>query len=65
MAKSKTNSFAELTPAELAAKVRDLKEEGFALRLQQATGQLENTARIRTVRRDVARAKTYLNARKA
>ncbi|MCU0795546.1 MAG: 50S ribosomal protein L29 [Akkermansiaceae bacterium] len=65
MAKTKTNPFAELTPAELEAKIRELKEEGFALRLQQATGQLENTSRIRTVRRDIARAKTFLTAKKA
>jgi large subunit ribosomal protein L29 len=65
MAKTKTTSFAELTPAELEAKIRELKEEGFALRLQQATGQLENSSRIRTVRRDIARAMTFLTAKKA
>lgn len=64
MATTKKHPFAELTDKELEAKIRDLKEEAFALRMQQTTGQLENTARIRLVRRDTARAKTFLNARK-
>ena len=42
-----------------------LKKEAFNLRFQQATGQLENTARMRTVRRDVARVKTILNQKAA
>ncbi len=63
MATTKINEFAELTAAELEAKLRDLKEEAFNLRLQQTTGQLENSARIRIVRRDIARAQTYLTAR--
>jgi len=64
MASTKTNPFAELTLAELEAKLRDLKEETLNLRLQQATGQLENTARLRIVRRDTARVMTYLTARR-
>ncbi|MCH7226837.1 50S ribosomal protein L29 [Haloferula sp. A504] len=64
MASTKTNEFAELTVKELEARIRDLKEEAFNLRLQKATGQLENSARIRQVRRDTARAMTYLNARR-
>jgi large subunit ribosomal protein L29 len=64
MATTKTNEFAELTVKELEAKLRDLKEEAFNLRLQKATGQLENTARIRIVRRDTARVQTYLVARR-
>lgn len=64
MATTKINEFAELTVSELEAKLRELKEEAFNLRLQQATGQLENTARIRIVRRDKARVLTYLNARR-
>lgn len=58
---AKINEFAEMTPQELEAKLRDLKDELFNLRLQKTTGQLENTARIRIVRRDIARAKTFLN----
>lgn len=40
----------------------DSKKELFNLRFQKASGQLENTARIREVRRDIARVKTMLNA---
>jgi len=64
MATTKINEFAELTAKELEAKLRDLKEEAFNLRLQKATGQLENSARIRIVRRDTARVQTYLTARR-
>lgn len=45
---------------ELLARLAELKREQFNLRFQQATGQLENTARIREVRRDIARIKTIL-----
>ncbi|MCH2550006.1 MAG: 50S ribosomal protein L29 [Alphaproteobacteria bacterium] len=48
---------------ELQEEVRDLKKEAFNLRFQKASGQLENTARQRQVRRDVARVKTVLNER--
>jgi large subunit ribosomal protein L29 len=62
MATTRPNEFAELTVKELEARIRELKEEAFNLRLQQATGQLENSARIRLVRRDTARAMTCLTA---
>ena len=42
-----------------------LKKEAFNLRFQQATGQLESTARMRAVRRDVARVKTVMNQKAA
>ncbi len=42
-----------------------LKKEAFNLRFQQATGQLESTARMKSVRRDVARVKTVLNEKAA
>ena len=48
---------------ELQEEVRDLKKEAFNLRFQKASGQLENTARQRQVRRDVARVKTVINER--
>ncbi len=48
---------------ELKTQLMDLKKEQFNLRFQRASGQLENTARIRAVRRDVARIKTLLNQR--
>ena len=49
------------TPDQLRDELVALKKEAFNLRFQQATGQLENTARMRTVRRDAARVKTVLN----
>jgi large subunit ribosomal protein L29 len=53
------------TPDQLRDQLVALKKEAFNLRFQQATGQLENTARMRTVRRDVARIKTVLNQKAA
>ncbi len=47
-----------LTPAELLQKERDLKKELFHLRVLSATGRVESPARIKTVRRDIARVKT-------
>ena len=49
------------TPDQLNEELTNLKKEAFNLRFQQATGQLENPARMRTVKRDVARIKTILN----
>ncbi len=48
---------------ELLNKVEEYKKELFGLRFQQATGQLENTARIRTVRKNIARIKTVIRER--
>ncbi len=45
---------------ELSSQLLDLKKEQFNLRFQRATGQLENTARVREVRRDIARIKTVI-----
>jgi large subunit ribosomal protein L29 len=47
-----------LTPDQLKDTLLRLKKEQFNLRFQRATGQVENTARIRQVRRDIARIKT-------
>jgi len=47
-----------LTDDQLEQEVLGLKKEQFNLRFQRATGQLENTARVRVVRRDIARVKT-------
>lgn len=52
-----------LTADDLADKLREAKEELFNLRFQNATGQLENNARLRTVRRDIARIYTVLRER--
>jgi len=48
---------------ELETELLALKKEQFNLRFQRATGQLENSARVRSVRRDIARVKTVLNQR--
>lgn len=47
---------------ELKTELLDLKKEQFNLRFQQASGQLENTARMRQVRRDIARIKTVVTS---
>ena len=59
------HEFASKTPDQLKDQLVALKKEAFNLRFQQATGQLENTARMRAVRRDVARVKTILNQKAA
>ncbi len=48
---------------ELNKKVEEFKKELFSLRFQQATGQLENTARIREVRKSIAKIKTVIRER--
>lgn len=53
----------ELDNGALLAKVEEYKKELFGLRFQQATGSLENTARIRTVRKSIARIKTIIRER--
>ncbi|MEM6482632.1 MAG: 50S ribosomal protein L29 [Pseudomonadota bacterium] len=53
------------TPDQLREELSNLKKEQFNLRFQAATGALENAARIKTVRRDVARVKTILNEKAA
>ncbi|GAD55251.1 MAG: large subunit ribosomal protein L29 [Limimaricola cinnabarinus] len=50
---------------QLREQLVDLKKEAFNLRFQQATGQLENTARMRVVKRGVARINTILNQKAA
>lgn len=53
------------TPDQLREELETLKKESFNLRFQQATGQMENTARMRIVRRQAARVKTILNEKAA
>ena len=55
--------FTELGDAELVAKLDETKAELFNLRFQLATGQLDNNARIRTLRKDVARINMLLRQR--
>jgi len=59
------NELRDKTPDQLRDELVQLKKEAFNLRFQQATGQLENTARMRTVKRDAARVLTILNEKAA
>ena len=60
---SQTAEFRELPDEELAARIDAAKEELFNLRFQLATGQLDNTARLKELKREVARAATLLRER--
>ena len=57
----KMSELKDFTPTELSAKSRDLRQEIFNLRLQQAGSQLEKPARLRVLRRDIARIETRLS----
>ena len=59
------NELRDKTPDELKDELANLKKESFNLRFQQASGQLETTARMRGARRDAARVKTILNEKAA
>ena len=54
-----------MTPDQLSDELMKLKKEQFNLRFQRATGQLENTGRVREVRRDIARIKTVAAQKRA
>lgn len=60
MAKKKAEDLKGKTPDELAKMLEDLKKQQFNLRFQKSQGQLENTAQIRSVRREVARVMTLM-----
>jgi large subunit ribosomal protein L29 len=55
-----SSELKELTVEELETKSGELRAELFNVRIKKATGQLENTAKLRTLRRDIARAETIL-----
>ncbi len=59
------NELREKTPDQLREELANLKKESFNLRFQQATGALENPAKIREARRNAARVKTILNEKAA
>ncbi len=61
----KVEDLRQKSEDELNQEALDLRKEAFNLRFQRASGQLENTARVRQVRRDIARIKTVLNERRA
>lgn len=59
----KTKEIRELTDLEAQAKLRDLRQELFNLRLQQQLAKLERPSRMHEVRKDIARIETILNER--
>jgi large subunit ribosomal protein L29 len=59
----KASELRELTLEELQAKEQELRREHFTAKVKHATGQLENTAKLRLLRRDIARVETVLRAR--
>ena len=58
----KASEIKDMTYAEMNEKLQSLKEELFALRFQLAANQLENTARLNAVKKDIARVKTCMRA---
>ena len=60
----KKKEIKDLTVAELHAKGREMRQELFNLRLQQASAQLEKPSRMRTLRKDIARIETELSAKR-
>ncbi len=62
MKKSQRKEIQEKTLEELVADGRNLRQELFNLRLQQASAQLEKSARLRTLRRDIARIETRITS---
>ena len=63
MAKTKVKPIGELSADDLQLQLRELKQEALNLRLQKATGQLENSARIRQVRRETAQVMTAVTTK--
>jgi large subunit ribosomal protein L29 len=61
----KTSDIRAMSADQLDDEVLKLKKEQFNLRFQRATGQLENTARVRVIRRDIARLKTVATEKRA
>jgi large subunit ribosomal protein L29 len=61
----KADDVRAMTPDQLSDELLKLKKEQFNLRFQRATGQLENTGRVRIVRRDIARTKTIAAQKRA
>jgi large subunit ribosomal protein L29 len=60
MTSEQARELRAMNEAELAHRLEEAREELFNLRFQNATGQLDNTARIRAVRQEIARAATLL-----
>ena len=64
MAEMKVDDIRAMTPDQMEDAILNLKKERFNLRFQRATGQLENTSRMREARRDIARIKTIAAQKK-
>ena len=64
-AKQRLSDIKVMTEDQLSDEVLNLKKEQFNLRFQRATGQLENSSRVRVVRRDIARAMTVAAQKRA
>ena len=62
---SRLSDLRVMTPDQLEDEALKLKKEQFNLRFQKASGQLQDTARVRVVRRDIARAKTIAAQKRA
>ena len=63
MPQTKISDIRELSLDELKRKLNELRHESLNLRLQKSTGRLENTARVKVVRREIARVLTIINER--
>ena len=62
MKKKERETLAQQGAADLAEREKQLREASWKLRLQKSTGQLENPSRLKVMRRDLARVKTYQRA---
>ena len=65
MAEMKVDDIRAMTPDQMEDAILSLKKERFNLRFQRATGQLENTSRLKEARRDIARIKTIAAQQRA
>jgi large subunit ribosomal protein L29 len=65
MAQIKAEDIRAMSPDQMEDAILNLKKERFNLRFQRATGQLENTSRLREARRDIARVKTIAAQQRA
>jgi len=65
MAEMKVDDIRAMSPDQMEDAILNLKKERFNLRFQRATGQLENTSRMREARRDIARIKTIAAQQRA
>jgi large subunit ribosomal protein L29 len=65
MAQMKVDDIRAMSPDQMEDAILNLKKERFNLRFQRATGQLENTSRLKEARRDIARIKTIAAQKRA